>query len=384
MRILHIISGVNPKGGGPIEGVRQIGRKLTEMGHTVEVLSMDDPAAAYVKEFPLPVHTLGPTVGAYQYNAHLVPWLKAHAKEYDAIVINGLWQYHSFATWRALHGSDVPYYIYTHGMLDPWFKRTYPLKHLKKWLYWPWAEYRVLRDAKGVLFTCEDERLLARQSFWLYKAREAVVSYGTKAPPTNAAQLRTQFMAAYPALQGKRVLLFLSRIQVKKGCDLLIEAFAKVADQDPTLHLLMAGPDQTGWVAELKALAQARGIADRISWPGMLQGDMKWGAFYSAEAFVLPSHQENFGIAVAEAMGCGLPVLISDKVNIWREIQADGAGIVNTDTVDGTVQTLTQWLGMSAEAKQAMGVQAKQSFEARFTVEAMASSLLAIVQEAKP
>jgi glycosyltransferase involved in cell wall biosynthesis len=379
MRILHIISGVNPKGGGPIEGVQQIGRKLVAMGHSVEVLCLDDPAAEHVKSFPLPVHALGPTTGDYQYNARLLPWLRAHAREYDVIVVNGLWQYHSFGTWRALHGTGVPYFIYSHGMLDPWFKRTYPLKHLKKWLYWPWAEYRVLRDAQAVLFTCEDERVLARQSFWLYKAREAVVSYGTKAPPDHAVPLREKFLAAYPGLQGKRVLLFLSRIQQKKGCDLLIEAFAQVASQDPSLHLLMAGPDQTGWVAELKALAAARGIAERISWPGMLQGDMKWGAFYSAEAFVLPSHQENFGIAVAEAMGCGLPVLISDKVNIWREIEADGAGIVDTDTVDGTVRTLKQWLGMRAEEKIAMGLQAKRSFEARFTVDAMASSLLNIV-----
>jgi glycosyltransferase involved in cell wall biosynthesis len=384
MRILHIISGVNPKGGGPIEGVHQIGRKLVEMGHSVEVLSLDDPQADYVKNFPLPVHALGPTQGDYQYNARLVPWLRAHGKEYEVIVVNGLWQYHSFGTWRALHGTGVPYYVYTHGMLDPWFKRTYPLKHLKKWLYWPWAEYRVLRDAKGVLFTCEDERVLARQSFWLYKAREAVVSYGTKTPPDNGVQLREHFLATYPELQGKRVLLFLSRIQAKKGCDLLIEAFAKVAGQDPALHLLMAGPDQTGWMAELKALAQARGITERISWPGMLQGDLKWGAFYAAEAFVLSSHQENFGIAVAEAMGCGLPVLISDKVNIWREIQADGAGIVDTDTVDGTVRTLTRWLAMDADAKRAMGQKAKASFDARFTVDAMASSLLGIVQKLQP
>jgi glycosyltransferase involved in cell wall biosynthesis len=109
----------------------------------------------------------------------------------------------------------------------------------------------------------------------------------------------------------------------------------------------------------------------------MLQGDMKWGAFYSAEAFVLPSHQENFGIAVAEAMGCGLPVLISDKVNIWREIVEDGAGIVNTDSVLGTVNTLQQWISMSPAKKKSMGKRARASFNTRFTVDAMANSLLA-------
>jgi len=89
--------------------------------------------------------------------------------------LNGVWQFHSFAAWRTLRRSDTPYVLYTHGMLDPWFKKQYPFKHLKKWMYWPWAEYRVLRDAQAVLFTSEEERMLARSSFWLYRCNEVVV-----------------------------------------------------------------------------------------------------------------------------------------------------------------------------------------------------------------
>jgi glycosyltransferase involved in cell wall biosynthesis len=380
MKILHIIPSVNPKGGGPMEGVRQRGLRLIEMGHQVEVVTLDDPASKFLASYGLPVHALGPSKKSYQYNPQLVTWLYDHARVYDAIIINGLWQYHSFGAWRALHRMKVPYFVFTHGMMDPWFKSAYPLKHLKKWLYWPWAEYRVLRDATAVLFTSEDERLLARQSFWLYKAREEVVAYGTRTPPNDAEALREYFYASHPELRGKRVLLFLSRIQEKKGCDLLVEAFAKVAMEDSTLHLLIAGPDQAGLVAKLQAHAQRLGIADLITWPGMLEGDMKWGAFYASEVFVLPSHQENFGIAVAEAMGCGLPVVISDKVNIWREIEADGAGIVNIDTVDGTEKSLRQWLALDFESRQKMAKQAKVSFDKRFTVDAMANSLLQLIK----
>jgi glycosyltransferase involved in cell wall biosynthesis len=350
------------------------------MGHQVEVVTLDDPASNFLASYGLPVHALGPSKSSYQYNPRLVPWLHDHARAYDAVVINGLWQYHSFGAWRVLHRMKVPYFVFTHGMMDPWFKSAYPLKHLKKWLYWPWAEYRVLRDATAVLFTSEDEGLLARQSFWLYKAREEVVAYGTRTPPNNAEVLREHFYVRHPELRGKRVLLFLSRIQEKKGCDLLVEAFSKVVAQDSNLHLLMAGPDQTGLVAKLQAQAQRLGIADRITWPGMLQGDMKWGAFYISEAFVLPSHQENFGIAVAEAMGCGLPVLISDKVNIWREIEMDGAGIVNADTVEGTEKTLRQWLSKDVESRKNMAKQAKVSFDRRFTVDAMAKSLIEVIK----
>jgi glycosyltransferase involved in cell wall biosynthesis len=379
MKLLHVLSSANPDGGGPVEGVLRRGLHLHELGHRVEIVTLDDPNLDFVREFPLNIHALGPSRGRYRYNRRLVPWLRIHAAEYDAVIINGLWQYHSFAAGRILKKMGLPYFVFAHGMLDPWFKRTYPLKHLKKWLYWPWADYRVLRDARAVLFTSEEERLQARRSFWLYRAEEVVVAYGTTPPPENSAKLREHFLAVHPSLQGRRVMLFLSRIHEKKGCDLLIEAFARVASIDRDLQLVMAGPDQTGWVARLKSLAQQHGVAERITWPGMLKGELKWGAFCSAEVFTLPSHQENFGIAVAEALGCGLPVLISDKVNIWREIRSHQAGLVAPDTLAGTERLLREWLSLSPAERRAMGESARGLFRRRFTVEAMATGLLDVV-----
>jgi glycosyltransferase involved in cell wall biosynthesis len=381
MRILHVLSSVDPNGGGPTEGVRQRGVRLTELGHVVEVVSLDDSRQPFLADFPLTVHALGPSKGRYRYNDKLVSWLTAHARAYDAVVINGMWQYHSFGAWRALQKLGVPYFVFTHGMLDPWFKRTYPFKHLKKWLYWPWADYRVLRDARAVLFTSEEELLQARKSFWLYRATEHVVAYGTGAPPVAAAPLRESFLAAHPDLAGRRLLLFLGRIHRKKGCDLLVRAFAASAAREPALHLVMAGPDQTGWTAALKSLARELGVAERITWPGMLRNDQKWGAFYSAEAFVLPSHQENFGIAVAEALGCGLPALISDKVNIWREVESHRAGLVAPDTLAGTRALLDRWSLLTPAERAAMGAAARALFMRRFTVDAMATGLLDVVRE---
>jgi len=206
-----------------------------------------------------------------------------------------------------------------------------------------------------------------------------VIAYGTTTPPDEAAQLRERFLAANPELRGRRILLFLSRIHVKKGCDLLIRALAGFAAAQPSLHLVVAGPDQTGWVEKLQHLALRLGVGDRVSWPGMLRGDLKWGAFYSADAFILPSHQENFGIAVAEALGCGLPVLISNKVNIWREVQSHHAGIVAPDTEEGTRTLLREWLSLTAEERSRMGGNARALFKQRFTVDAMAAGLLELV-----
>lgn len=112
----------------------------------------------------------------------------------------------------------------------------------------------------------------------------------------------------------------------------------------------------------------------------MLQGEEKWGAFYSSEVFCLPSHQENFGIVVAEALACGKPVLISNKVNIWREIEQDAAGFVDTDTVDGTVRILQRWLDLDRQNYLTVSEQARQTFLTRFHIEQSASRLKEIIQ----
>lgn len=380
MKLLHVVASLDPAGGGPMEGVLQSSLAGIRLGHSMEVATLDDPAAAFLAAYPLKVHALGPAWTKYGYTARLVPWLRQHAADFDGVIVHGLWMYHGIGTWRALRGLQVPYYAFTHGMLDPWFKKAYPLKHLKKWLFWPWSDYRVLRDARAVLFTCEEERRLARQSFWLYRAREVVVSFGTAAPPTDSERLRAVFLDAYPALRGRRLLLFLSRIHEKKGCDLLIEAFARIAREHADVQLVVAGPDASGLAPVLQARAQALGVADRISWPGMLRGDLKWGAFHAAQAYLLPSHQENFGIAVAEALGCSVPVLISDKVNIWREIETAGAGLVETDTVDGCERLLRRWFACTVAEQAEMRARALRLFNARFTVEAMARSIIEVAQ----
>jgi glycosyltransferase involved in cell wall biosynthesis len=262
-------------------------------------------------------------------------------------------------------------------MLDPWFKRTYPAKHIKKLFYWPWGEYRVLRDAAAVLFTSEEERRLARESFGLYRCKEVVVNYGTAAP-ANLESARETFFNAFPNLRGERFFLFLGRLHEKKGCDLLIEAFGQVRNSRERGHLVMAGPcAHPDYLRHLQQMAASSN--GMISFPGMLTGDVKWGALSAAEAFALPSHQENFGIAVAEALACGTPVLLSNKVNIWREIEADGGGYVENDDLAGTTNLLKRWLATPADARSAMQENARKSFANRFEIERATDSLLAAI-----
>jgi glycosyltransferase involved in cell wall biosynthesis len=379
MRILHVITSVDPAMGGPIEGIKQFTHVHQAHGRDVEVVSIDAPSDPWVHAAPFKVHALGPGHTHWRYTPRLYPWLREHHRAYDAVVVNGIWQYGGYATWRALRGSDTPYFVFTHGMLDPYFKRQFPLKHLKKWLVWPWADYRVLRDARAVLFTCEEERVLASRSFWLYRARETVLGYGINPPQLSEAQAAL-FRERYPALAGRRALLFLSRVHPKKGLDLLIEACARVAPAHPDLMLAIAGPDHSDWRPRLAARIAELGLTDRVLWTGMLSGDLKWGAFQACEAFVLPSHQENFGIAVVEALACRQPVLISDQVNIWREIDQARAGLVQPDTVDGTERLLRGWLALDPAERAEMRARARECFERWFDVRGAARRLTNLIE----
>ena len=381
MHVLHVAATMNPIAGGVPEAVWQLNAALERIGDRSEILTMDSSDAPWVSSSSAIVHALGPSQLNYRYNSRLTPWLEERGRSYDAVIEHGIWQYPALATAQASQRAGFPYLVYAHGQLDPWFKHASPLKHAKKWLYWPWGGYRVLRNASAVVFTSEQERLVARESFWLYQANEVVVQFGLQNPQGDVAKQEREFLAVHSHLRDKRVLLFLSRLHEKKGCDMLVEAFAQASNRDPNLHLVMAGPDQDGWQRRLEALARIRGVSDRITWTGMLTGALKWGAYAAADAFVLPSHSENFGIVVAEALAYRVPVLITNKVNIWREIDQAGAGLVEEDTQEGVVALLYRWLALSSSETDAMRLRARSCFEAHFEAENAGRALHELIME---
>jgi glycosyltransferase involved in cell wall biosynthesis len=372
---------LDPSVGGVAAAVLELSRGLARRGHKIDIVVLDEPSASWIEDVDINLHALGSGLTSYRYSRVLLPWLRQHGGDYDRVIVNGIWQYLSFAAWRRYGGSQIPYHVFPHGMLDPWFKETFPLKHLKKWLYWPWAEYRVLRDAAAVIFTSEEERLQARKSFWLYRAREKVSPLGVEASPIlpNA---NTEFLSRYPQLQNTRNFLFLGRLHPKKGCDILLDAFARLSSREST-SLILAGPDQIGWETNLRSQAARLNLTDRVVFTGMLQGNMKRGALASADAFILPSHQENFGISVVEALAAGVPVLISNRVNIWREIDADRAGYIESDDLEGTSRLLQRWIDISSAEREAIRRNARSCFEQRFEIDHAVDSLLHILSASR-
>lgn len=384
LRILRVAHTLAPESGGPTESIRRSSEALRRLGHTVEIVTLDGPDAVAAVE-GLTVHGLGRTGPArgYAASAGLVAWLREHRARFDAVLVHGLWQFQGWGTRTALRGTDTPWLVFPHGMLDPWFRQAYPWKHYKKLLYWLARERRVLNEAAAVCFTCEEERDLARKSFWPYKVKERVLSYGTEDPSGDVETQLNAWIQVCPELRGRSFLLYLGRIHSKKGIDLLIKAYAQSLVSRPDAPaLVIAGPaEELSLMESLQRLATEWCPAGSVLWPGMLRGDVKWGALRACEAFCLTSHQENFGIAVAEALACGRPVLISRQVNIWREVIGDGAGLAADGTLKGANTLLSTWEAMSPKERAAMGQAARCCFEQRYEITQAAQSLAETVRQ---
>ena len=390
LRLLQVIARLNPHHGGPIDGARQLAAIWRAQGHEVDFLTLDAPGADYLDEADA-AHALGrprptgqhgrrePFLHRFGYSRDFNTWLKRNHSRYDAVIVHALWNYATLAARQVLVNGPTPYFVFPHGVLDPWFK-TSRLKHIAKSIIWPISEGRLLNRANAVLFTTEEERRLAEGFYWPYDVRSEVVGFGSSDVPCHPERQVAAFRAAVPMLKDRPFLLFVGRIHRVKACDLLIEAFASVADDHPTLDLVMAGPDQSGWRAELEMLVRARGIEGRVHWTGMIEGDVKWGAYRCAEAFALTSHTENFGVVVAEALACGRPVLLSDKVKLWREVVDCGAGMVETNTKQGACRLLRRFLALSPGERKAMAERARGCFVANFRMETTASRIIDVIR----
>jgi glycosyltransferase involved in cell wall biosynthesis len=386
MRILQIIDSFSPAAGGPPAAVRQLILATRKAGTDVEALCLDDPGAEFLQGIGCPVHALGQSyLGRYAYSPRLWRWLHEHAGRFDGIVMNGIWSFPGVALYFAARRPATPYGIFVHGALDPWFNRQYRMKYLKKLLYWP-VQYAVLRRARAVFFTAAAERDLAITSFKPSRWNSVVVPYGILEPEECREGSNAQaeeFYRRLPRLRGRRFLLFLARIHEKKGCDLLIEAFARIARSAPDLDLVIAGPDQERMQSKLQQRAERLGLAGRVHWPGMIGGGVKWGALRACDALILPSHQENLGISVVEALAVGRPVLVSRQVNIWREIEDAGAGLADEDTIEGTERLLRRWLDLPAEERAAMAAGAEPCFSERFSMQRTVAAINNVFVAAK-
>lgn len=391
LRILHVIHSVDPLKGGTTEAVRSLAGHCQKLGHPSTTVTLDSPSVPWREAWHSPLKFAGPGRTHYGWSPRLAEELRGELPNTDLVVIHGLWQHHAPAARRACRAHGVPYVVCPHGMLDPWSLRQHPVKRLLKSVNWSVITRPVLREAAAICFTTEAEMSAAVPRLRGIGAKQCVVPLGVEGPVLEVTSLAQAWRMHHPELTGRRVLLFLGRLHPKKGPDLLIEGFASWSRQNPEaardLHLRLVGPAHSPqYLAELQALALGAGlrVGEDLSFVGMMTGEAKWQELATAEVLILPSHQENFGLVVGEALACSVPVLLSDKVNTSSWITRAAAGFSAPPSVEGVVDLLTQWTSLDPGQQSAMRLRARTLYESSFSPAIAAQTFANAMQELVP
>ncbi len=249
--------------------------------------------------------------------------LRRRVREFDLVHVHSLYLFPTLAATHYARRAGVPYIIRPHGTLDPFLRRRH---RIRKGIYNLMIERRNLNQAAAIHYTAQDELELARPLG--IRAPGVVVPLGVNPEEFASLPSRGTFRRLHPELEGKRLIVFLGRLTPKKGLDLLARAFALVAKACRDTRLVIAGPDDEGHGRLVRTWLKDAGVYEQTSIVGMLEGEAKRALLADTDVWVLPSYTENFGVAVIEAMACGLPVVITDKVGLHREVSAASAGLV--------------------------------------------------------
>ena len=381
MRILVTAFSIAPRTGGLRVGVLGLCKGLTNRGHKVSLYTTNADENKTLN-VPLGVSTLVEGVEVFFYPAQkvlfgnvlsypMVRALKYGVPNADLVLIHSLYQLSSTAAASYCRKFRVPYVVRPHGILDPTLARR--RRWLLKWAYIQFFEKKNLNSAAAIQFSSNMEEEMARD-FMMIKSPILLIPEGINVEPFEKLPDRGSFRARYPEMAGKSLILHLGRLHQKKGLDLLVEAFFQVAKCRDDAHLVLAGSGDTDFVIRITKMLHDFGIFDRATITGQLDEDEKLSVLRDADIFVLASYGENFGISVVEAMSCGLPVLITDKVGIWREIVESGAGIVTPCQSNKIADQIEKLLNDPA-LRLKMGRLGKSLVEAQFSTDRMAEKM---------
>ena len=334
MRVLHVIPAVAPRYGGPSQAIFGMCRALRARGVETLVATTDaDGGSCLEVELGTPVvyHDL-PTIffhrqwsEALKVSRPMALWLDGNVSSFDVLHIHAVFSHSCLAGARACRRHSVPYVVRPLGSLDPWSLKQ---KRARKQLCWYLGARAMMHNAAAVHYTAAEERRLVEESLGL--SRGVVIPLGVDEAMLERSNKPKASPSRRLGVGTDPYVLTLCRIHPKKRLDLLLDVFLDLGEQKPFLNwrLVVAGEGDDTYMAMLRSRLQGRSAAERVLFPGWLTGPDKVEALRGAALVVLPSYQENFALSIVEAMGCGVPVLVSDRVNLAAEIQGAGAGWV--------------------------------------------------------
>jgi len=309
----------------------------------------------------------------YAYSPALSQWVAGHIKNYDLLHFHGIYLHGLVSTFPKARRLGVPYIIRPMGQLADW---SMSQGRLRKLTYWRLLGRRLLNGASAIHYTAESEREEAEQLG--IRAPGVVIPLGLEENDFNLPPLGA-FREKHPRIDGRKIVLFMSRLHPVKGLELVIEAVKSLSGDRDDFVLVIAGEGSKTYEEKLRHMVQTLGLPDRVIFVGFVDGEAKRALLRDADIFSLASHHENFGMAIVEAMAAGIPVIVSDQVNIHHEIADAGAGLVIRLDSAGLVPAMKRLLDDDSLRRQ-MGKRARNLVEERFRWRQIAPRLIALYQ----
>ncbi len=371
MKILHIIPGLEIMGGGANRACAELCQAQAELGHEVTIAHVDKsraecfrPANVTVKKFPARF------LSSYAYSPELKKYLQEAVPDFDIVHIHATWQYPNIPASKYVHRYRTPYIIQPHGNLHPW-KLNY--KSFRKKMYWHFIEKRILENAAFIHVESEVDKSDVKSL--LPEAKTVISPCGVFEDNFRIKNHQNFIREKWPIFRDKKVLLYLARLDINKGIDLLLKSFAKLAGDNKQWNLLIVGPDYADTTSKMQKLAHQLDISERIAWAGMVSEQERILIMQGCDIYVLPSLSENFGISVLEAMFCSKPVLTTNKTS-WTELENNNAGVIVSVDVDGITNGLMKMFNMPIEHLRSMGQNALNLARSKYSWPKIAEKLL--------
>jgi glycosyltransferase involved in cell wall biosynthesis len=381
VNVAVLVDSIAARYGGPSYSVRRLWQSAMKLGASVTVHSTDSFQVSETEEDRLLWQPLDcrrwPAIGmkALGYSNRMAGAVEKSLIAGSSVISqHGLWLHYGRVAKKIGRRRGVPVIIHPHGMLEPWALRRSQWKKQVTGRLW---EFENLRGAACLRVTSTDE-LASVRSFGL-KNPVALIPNGIDVDSYESLPSEAQAVALLPELGGKRVLLFLSRVHPKKGLPLLLRAWLELGAERRDWWLAIAGPDQGGHTEELKRLVDELGLKEAVTFPGALFGERKLAAYALASLFILPSYSENFGVAVAEALAAGLPVITTTGTP-WKNLRERGCGWCPAPTVEQLAETLREALALNDRDLALMGAKGKEWMRRDFSWQHLARQMIEVCE----
>lgn len=380
MKVLHVIPAIGSTYGGPTTAILNLVEALARQGIQTDLIAtnvngeqvLDLPVQTWIEQqgYRLQVFPCW-QFQDYKVSPSMARWLFRHVADYNLVDTHAIFSLTNLSAYWACQQQQIPYIIHPHGMLDTW---ALSYKSWKKYPYYQYLERPALNRASAIRALAIPEVNTLKQ----LKLKPPIVSIPNgiwDKEFTNPPQPQ-QFFQAFPQTQDKTLILFLGRIDPKKGLDLLATAFAQVHQQFPDTHLVIAGPDNIGFLPTVQQYFADTCCLEAVTFTGMLTGSLKRSALAAATLYVAPSYSEGFSMSVLEGMASGLPCVITTACNFPEAAAANAAQVVEIDA-QAIAQSLLDCLKHPQEAKE-MGDRARQFIFQNYTWDRIAANLVQV------